>query len=121
MPVWEALAVLVALRTWRSSSHSNALFSVRSDSRTALHAMAKMASSRSGISLLLREIALDEAELHTQITCLTHIPGHSNTWADALSRLEAPEPLSVPEPLLALPRVSVAWRDRSFYPTLWKP
>ena len=42
--------------------------------------------------MVVAEIAPDEAELNTRIEVLEHIPGVSNVWPDALSRLGAPEP-----------------------------
>ena len=52
---------------------------------------------------LCRELALLQARRALTIA-VGHLATKLNTWADALSRLSAPEPAEVPEELLALPR-----------------
>ena len=84
---WEALAVLVAVRAWRSLWPQGRRLALRSDSLSTLNALTKMASPSKGLNLILQEIALEEAGQVWGFESLTHIPGMANTWADALSRL----------------------------------
>ena len=70
--VWEALAVLQALRLWRTSEHSILKVGVRSLNR------------------VVSELALDIAEFEYEVDVMTHIPGVSNVWPDAFSRLVEP-------------------------------
>ena len=116
--VWEALAILVALRLWRQPRHLHAAFAVRSDSLGALRALSKKGSGTRGVGLILRELSLEEAELGLGIRSLTHIPGMSNTWADALSRLTAPEAKALPGPLKGIPRSAAPPRTKSWWLTL---
>ena len=120
LTTWELLAVVVAIRLWRAKSHIALQVSVRSDSLGALKAIAKRASGAPGLSLLLQELALDEAEFATTVANLTHIPGFSNTWADALSRLFAPEPAAVPSALTGVPRTPAPPRGARWYLTSTK-
>jgi hypothetical protein len=120
---WEALAVLVAMRLWREAIDTRLSVEVRSDSLAALGAIAKRtaAPTATGLGLVVAELALDEAELDTGIDVLTHIPGISNTWADALSRLEAPESKEVPSELREVPRAVPPRRREAYWLTRQDP
>jgi hypothetical protein len=87
---WEALALLVAIRAWRTEEHSGAMVVIQSDSLSALSAIAKQGSTSSSVSRVLHELALDDADMDSGLTQLTHIPGLANVWPDALSRLWEP-------------------------------
>jgi hypothetical protein len=100
---WEALCVLVALRAWEDKIDEG--IALRSDSLATLGALAKLSSPAPGINAVLRDIALLRSRSGNCVASLTHIPGVANTWADALSRLEAPDPKPVPPALEGLPRV----------------
>ena len=104
---WEALVILVALRSWRPFFPEGTRFAIRSDSLGALSLIAKSASPSKGLSLILQEIALDEAGQTWGFESLTHIPGVSNTLADPLSRLHAPSAKTVPQILATVPRTTV--------------
>ena len=90
---------------------------MRSDSLGALRAIAKNGSGTPGVGTILRELSLEEAKLGSAISSLTHIPGISNTWADALSRLEAPEPKVVPVPLQHVTRAPAPMRNKAWWNT----
>ena len=113
--MWEALAILVAVRRWAKVIGRNAIVGVRSDSLGSLLAMRKQASRSSGIAIILRELALDESELDANQVQLTHIPGVTNVWPDALSRLWAPEPKVIPPELAGAVRSTVPLRDKDFW------
>ncbi len=114
---WEALAILVSLRVWRHNFPKNTRFALRSDSLGALSAIAKMASPSKGLALILKEIALDEAGQTWGFETLTHIPGVSNTLADPLSRLHAPDAKSIPEVLAQVPRTNLERRVGGWWVT----
>ena len=60
--VVEALAILVALRTWHSVWRlQRAVLVIRSDSAAALGALGKLASPAPGVNAVAREIAIDVA------------------------------------------------------------
>ena len=117
LTIWEALAILVALRVWRDPSHRDARVAIRSDSLGAILATARGASPNPGINLILRELALEDAEFGSRIHTARHIPGMSNDLADALSRMSAPDAHPLPEALKALPRTPVPTRRREWWLT----
>ena len=116
---WEMLAILIAARTWARPEVGP--LHIRSDSLASLSATARMASSAPGMSIVLRELALLEAGNLFQPASLTHIPGVANDWADALSRLSAPEPRTLPPALAACPRARVPPRAANWYRSLADP
>ena len=102
--VVEALAILVAVRLW---AHiwvtAKARVHVRSDSRAALGALGKVSSPVASINSIAREVALDVATSDYGLEPISggHVAGVLNDWADALSRLNAPEPKEIPATLAA--------------------
>ena len=118
---WEALAVLVAIRLWRNKRHLSASLLLKSDSLGTLSAMRKQSARSPGLSLILAELALEEAELANGFTDLEHIPGVSNVWPDALSRLSAPEPNTIPPELRGATRRTPPPRPSRFYLSAREP
>jgi len=112
--LWEALAVLVAIKLWRQG-HAGLRVALRSDSLATLCVLAKGSSRNAGISLVAAELALEQAEFSVGLETLTHIPGISNVLPDALSRLWAPEPCQVPSELDAVERTQVPRRHARFW------
>ena len=90
---WEALSMLVALRTWAAQ---NSPVELRTDSACAIASLTSLRSKSSSVLKVALELALDLAEDKFEVLEVLHIPGVTNTEADALSRLWAPKPLSVP-------------------------
>ena len=87
----EALALLVATRTWLPFwAEERATAVTRSDSLSALGAIAKGSSPSPPINLIVRETALDVACSKYGLEVFKHISGKDNVWADALSRVFAP-------------------------------
>ena len=113
--VWEALAILVAVRLWRLPSHQSAFLHVRSDSLGALSALSKLSSSERSLNMIARELALDWAQLLKPPTVYEHTPGIANVLPDILSRLEAPSPHEFPDILRAVPGGRPPQRDSSFW------
>ena len=107
---WEALAILVAVRLWLSPLHDGVRVEIRSDSFSAMSASIRGASRSPTVRRILCELALDDAELVGSVNLFTHIPGVSNKWPDALSRLYSPEATLVPPQLQQVPRTQVPVR-----------
>ena len=107
----------MALRNWEHLIDQHTSFEIRADSFAALLALRKGSSRTPGLNKIMSEIALMEAERGLKFLSLTHIPGLANTWPDALSRLEAPEPKVISPALLTVPRTSCEPRDRHFWRT----
>eukprot|EP00971_Amphidinium_carterae_P125058 2477746-Amphidinium_carterae.1 len=113
---WELLAILVALRSWaKAGTHTRV--AVKSDSLSACRAFLKTTYKSPLLAPIARELAIDMALQCYQITEVVHIPGVSNTVADALSRLHAPEPKRLPDAVKGLPQSSVQTRDENFWLT----
>jgi len=116
----EALALLVALRVWSKMwSDKRVLLHVRGDSVTALTLVLDMRAAGATMGLIAREVALDVAEAHYLPQVVSHLPGVSNVLADALSRLESPDPAKVlPKCLETVNQAICPPRDRKYYRTL---
>ena len=115
--VLEALALLVALRAWAPRWMGQRVrVHLRSDSTAALGALSKLASLTENVNTIAREVALDIAASTYGVEVATwgDAAGCLNDWADALSRLDAPEPRVVPQALRnvsqsPLPKRSWSW------------
>ena len=118
--VLEALAILVALRAWaRHWTTAKARVHVRSDSQAALGALSKMASPTPAVNLIAREVSVDvtRSDYGLEAISFGHVAGVLNEWADALSRLTAPEPKTVPAVLEAFPPEELKERDADWWRT----
>ena len=118
--VLEALAILVALRAWaRHWTTAKARVHVRSDSQAALGALSKMASPTPAVNLIAREVSVDvtRSDYGLEAISFGHVAGVLNEWADALSRLTAPEPKTVPAVLEAFPPEELKERDAAWWRT----
>lgn len=114
--------VLVALKIWRHYwARVGVSLRIRSDSVSTLTLLIKLrASYRSaGMGLVARELALEFGTSSYKPLLFQHIPGLSNDWADALSRLEQPgKSVQVPAQLLRTTRTPTPTRDAAFYQSL---
>ena len=118
--VWEALAMLVAMRAWSRFWKDKLLAMViKSDSKAALGAFEKERSRSASINAIAREVSFDLALARFQIQMeYAHVRGKDNEWADALSRLSEPgSGACVPGPLRDLPCAQVPLRDASWWRT----
>ena len=116
--LWEALAILVALRLWRKPNHQCASIEIRSDNLPFLLSFIKGSSTNPHIQVILRELALDESYMIRPINILTHIPGVSNILPNHLSRVYAPTPHAIPNSLSSVSRDFPPRRNRNFYKSL---
>ena len=114
--IWELLAVVVAIKLWAADKIGLAV-AVRSDSLSALQVLARNRARAPGLTILLQELALEQASFSFLMEDLTHIPGVSNKIPDALSRLKAPGEAGKPFPteLAHVHRSEVPRRDSSFW------
>ena len=114
---FEALAVLVALRTW--AAHwigTRSRLRIRSDSVSALVMLLKLKVSGKGPNLIAREIALDMAEAIYQPEVLEHVPGITNKICDQLSRLSQPgKEAEFPEQLRGVTCIQITQRQRGYF------
>ena len=111
--VLEALAILIACRTWGSPDCS---LEVRSDSAVALAAAHRLKSKSSRVLRIVLEASLDLAHERYAVCSTAHIPGVTNVEADALSRLTAPDPVQFPLSLSLVSQAKAAdFRDPDFW------
>ena len=90
---WEVLAVLVALRLWRTHwQHVRARLCVKTDNFTALAAVAYFkGNTGTGIARLARELALELSNAEFGPDFVAHLPGVANGVADTPSRRFQPQ------------------------------
>ena len=122
--LWEAMAILVALRCWAPLFTIGTAVTVRSDSHGSLSAMAKLSSPSPSLNLVMAELALDASGMVcglTPVDQLVHIPGVSNTVADPLSRMFSPSPLAFPAVLARSVPATPPLRDVTFWRTRLDP
>ena len=117
---FEALAILVALRTWKQLwAQRRTSITVKADNVAALTLTATMKAKRGAMSRLAREMALDIAEGLYTPNLVAHIPGVVNDCADALSRRFQPgKTFQLPSLLAGGTEISVGNRDISFWRSL---
>jgi hypothetical protein len=120
MTIWEAVAMLVAVRSWLPTLPHMAL-QVRGDSMGALLTALKLKARDPHLNAVAREIALDSADNLYQIQVLRHVPGVANIIPDALSRLSCPSPKALPREVAAATRIDTLKRDSTFWRTWASP
>ncbi|CAK0862154.1 unnamed protein product, partial [Prorocentrum cordatum] len=99
---FEALAILVALRKWKSWWCSvRAAHEAKADDVAALTALAKLKGKRAGVATIAREIAFDLCDGAFQPDVCAHAPGIALGIADSLSLQSQPGRPVVSRPLLA--------------------
>ena len=104
---WEGLALLVAFRLWLPNHGFGASLRCKSDNTGALYMLANGKAKSPELNVLAREFALDQALRKYRLGWLKHIPGITNLEADALSRLHAPIPATLPDSLKDIRLVDV--------------
>ena len=113
--LWEALAVLVALKIWHKVLDESTAFKFKTDNVGVMFAHSSKRSRDPKINVILREIALIETAVPGLVISAVHSFGVANTWPDALSRLEAPSPCIVPAELALVKRFTPVQRDSQFW------
>ena len=88
--IWEALAMLCALRLWAPRWRSRRVrLRVKGDNVSALVMIVRMKAKGASNGLIARELALDIAEALYEPQVCSHMPGISNVIADYLSRMRS--------------------------------
>ena len=110
----EALAILVALRSWKSYwINRRVQLSVRTDNIAALTLVAKMQPHSEALGVIAREMALDISDSVYSPDEVLHIPGVANVAADYLSRISDPHK-SINRPAYLLPDLETIVSGRDF-------
>ena len=97
MALWESLTLLIAARLWLVRFPLGTVVRVRSDNISALYMVLKCKAKSPALSIVAREIAMDQARSLYEFTLLKHINTKDNLIADALSRQFEPIPAPFPE------------------------
>ena len=97
MALWESLTLLIAARLWLVRFPLGTVVRVRSDNISALYMVLKCKAKSPALSIVAREIAMDQARSLYEFTLLKHINTKDNLIADALSRQFEPVPAPFPE------------------------
>ena len=94
---------------------------IRTDSMAAIGAWSKERSTTPNINMVVREMALDQAEGLYAFDVVQHIEGVKNVLADALSRLHEPgAEAEIPSELVDVLRDTHDPRVRSWW-KVWSP
>ena len=122
----EALAALVALRSWSSRWLGlQPTIRVRSDSISALTIVLKLKTKGKGPGIVARDMALDISDGCYQPLLAEHVPGVENTVADMLSRKFMPPgmkaPYVVPACLWYVEELLLPMRDKAYFRSLSIP
>ena len=116
MALWEALAILVALRVWAHVCTASTVFEFKTDNLGMAFAHNRKYSRDSFVNMILREIAITEARVPGLKIKATHVLGEANVWPDALSRIYEPgKNYKVPEELRNVLRADTPTRDTAFW------
>ena len=92
-----------------------AVVKVRADNISALYMVLKCKAKSPDLSVVAREMAIDQARGLYEFTLLSHIYSKDNVLADALSRLYEPKPAEFPAALHKCRRIEV-----QIQPDFWK-
>ena len=112
----EALAVLVAARSWTDRWQTvRAAIEVQSDNTSALATIYKPKGRIFGVNAVAHELALDLCDGSVEPDVCLRVPGVASTLADALSRLYQPGAArAAPPQLREVPRVQCKDRRRAW-------
>jgi hypothetical protein len=118
MTIFEALALLVALRLWSDEAEGMTL-SIRTDNAGCGSVMSKMRSPNPSLNRIATELALDMVEHTFSPLLIDHIAGVTNLGPDVLSRMYSPKSLGkVPSELMNVTRTLTEPRTRMFWKSL---
>ena len=111
--------VLIALRVWKDRwVKRRSSITIRSDNMSALALACRLKTSAASRSIG-KEIAMVYTSAAFEPKVVEHIPGITNTVADALSRIgDGSGAFEAPDELAHLVESPVPVRDESFYTTL---
>ena len=117
---WEQLCPLVGLRAWAHFRlHRRCTITIKGDNMTALYAALKLKAPAGNGRFIARELSTLFTDAHFEPDSAEHVPGISNTIADALSRRYDPaKTWSVPALLADVPETVLPTRTPGYYKTL---
>jgi hypothetical protein len=121
--LWEAMAELIAARTWKDWWLGQPWsLCLRGDSTAALGALGKLSSPSQQMNAVCREMALDLAEGAYRVTVLEHVEGKLNLLPDCLSRLCEPGSAKQrPVELVGVKFTEVERRSQAWWRTRLEP
>ena len=93
---WEFLTAALALTTW-GRNFRKAAVALLCDNSAAMQSSISLKGKGANLHIA-RELAWRQAQ-HGWRFQVGHLPKEANTWADALSRLDAPDGVSLPAEL----------------------
>ena len=127
--IMEALAVLIALKTWRKELAScRVTLQVQSDSLVALALTQRMSNADAALNFIGGEISVECERCGIEHLQAGHVPGTANDVADYLSRPEEWQSKTKPSELQDFPITKIeVTKDSSYYalptpkqsPDLW--
>ena len=119
----EALAALVALRTWALFwKHRRVELTIRTDNMTAIALVHNLKGKGGALAIIAREMALDVAGSEHEPDMIQHTPGVMNTTADVLSRKFQPgQVYTTPAALGNATECTPVPRDRAWWRSLPLP
>ena len=115
MALWESLALLLAARIWLPRFLLGSIVRVKADNISALYLLLKGKARSPDMSIVAREIALDQAMGIYEFTMLQHINTKMNRISDPLSRQSDPNPPNFPHNLLGEARRVPIEIDQNFW------
>lgn len=115
MALWESLCLLLAARKWLPLFPCGPVVRVKADNLAALYLLLKGKAKSPELSMVAREIALDQARGWYEVTLLSHISTKLNRTSDPLSRQFDPEPLQFPSERLGNAKCVSVCIDASFW------
>lgn len=115
MALWESLCLLLAARTWLTRFPCGSVVRVKSDNIAALYLLLKGKAKAPELSMVAREIALDQALDRYEFTLLSHINTKLNRTSDPLSRQFDPSPPVFPTERLGHAKCVSICIDASFW------
>ena len=118
--VWEAMNLLIALRTWKCHwSRVRVKLEVRADNVAALTLVASLRGRGFALNLIARELALDLGDGSFRPDVCSHSPGAASKIADALSlKVQPGARFEVPALLHNVKAVVVPMRIAEFFLSL---
>ena len=124
--VWESLALLVALKTWADLIMGHRFswrVMLKGDNVTALSLVLRMKAPAGALKAIAKEVAMVLSESPYRPASAMHIPGLTNTLADALSRKFEPSDAIwvLPKELEGVTEVKLPTRTASYYTVDYTP
>mgnify|MGYP000034547704 CR=1 FL=1 len=124
--VWESLALLVALKTWTAPLIGRRFswrVTLKGDNVTALNLVLRMKAPAGALKAIAKEVAMVLSESPYRPASALHIPGLTNTLADALSRKFEPGETNwiLPKELEDVTEVKLTTRTADYYTVDYTP